>query len=228
MFDVPLDFSRPIPLFPLPNFVLFPGIVHPLHIFEERYKAMVADTLRDQRLLGMATLKVGWKCDYAGSPPIHSRVCVGRIIKHVQLEDGRYDLMVQGVCRADVETETSGREYRQGRLTPLPEQPMPAGQEIRVRKVLYELFTNSNLTDSPPAEAIRALLLKQVPIGIVVDALAFGLVPEAFQRQILLEMAAPVPRANHLMDLLVAQARQYTPRSMTSADTNWAANINTN
>jgi hypothetical protein len=49
-----------VPLFPLPNVVLFPRAVLPLHIFEERYKAMTADVLAGDRLIAMALLRPGW------------------------------------------------------------------------------------------------------------------------------------------------------------------------
>ena len=49
------------PLFPLPNVVLFPRAVLPLHIFEDRYKAMITDALRGNRLIAMALLKPGWE-----------------------------------------------------------------------------------------------------------------------------------------------------------------------
>src|SRR3954464_13878825 len=53
-----------LPIFPLPNVVLFPSVFLPLHIFEPRYREMVADTLKDDRLIGMVLLRPGWQRDY--------------------------------------------------------------------------------------------------------------------------------------------------------------------
>src|SRR5262245_53587958 len=63
-FELPAElehFSGRIPLFPLPNLVLFPHILQPLHIFEPRYRKMVADALTSERLLALALLKPGWE-----------------------------------------------------------------------------------------------------------------------------------------------------------------------
>jgi hypothetical protein len=53
-----------LPIFPLPNVVLFPNVFLPLHVFEPRYRSMVADALTTDRLIGMALLKPGWEQDY--------------------------------------------------------------------------------------------------------------------------------------------------------------------
>jgi Lon protease-like protein len=64
-----------IPIFPLPNVVLFPNVFLPLHIFEPRYKEMVADALAGDRIIGMALLRPGWEGDYEGRPPIYPVGC---------------------------------------------------------------------------------------------------------------------------------------------------------
>jgi Lon protease-like protein len=66
-----------IPIFPLEVTMLFPGISRPLHIFEPRYRAMVADALKGDRIIGMTTLKPGFEANYAGRPPIYEIGCAG-------------------------------------------------------------------------------------------------------------------------------------------------------
>src|SRR6478672_7469926 len=88
-----------IPLFPLPNVVLFPRAILPLHIFEERYKAMTADALRGRREIAMALLRPGWERDYHHKPAIEPVVCVGRILSHERLPDGKYNFLLQGLAR---------------------------------------------------------------------------------------------------------------------------------
>src|SRR5437764_15065204 len=83
-----------MPLFPLPNVVLFPRAVLPLHIFEERYKVMTADTLRGDRRVAMALLKPGWEKNYYQQPEIEPVVCVGRILEHEKLPDGKYNFLL--------------------------------------------------------------------------------------------------------------------------------------
>src|SRR5438552_2023140 len=85
-----------VPLFPLPNVVLFPRAVLPLHIFEERYKAMTADALNGDRRIAMALLRPGWERSYYGRPQIEPVVCVGKILSHEKLPDGKYNFLLQG------------------------------------------------------------------------------------------------------------------------------------
>src|SRR5689334_24875244 len=85
----PLFSLSAVPLFPLPNVVLFPRAILPLHIFEERYKAMTADALQGDRVIAMAMLKPGWEKNYYGTPPIDPIVCVGSIWSHERLPDGK-------------------------------------------------------------------------------------------------------------------------------------------
>src|SRR5436189_3401156 len=84
-----------VPLFPLPNVVLFPRAVLPLHIFEERYKVMTADALAGRRRVAMALLKPGWEKNYYGRPAIDPVVCVGEILTHEQFPDGKYNFLLQ-------------------------------------------------------------------------------------------------------------------------------------
>src|SRR6516165_6125069 len=84
-------------LFPLPNLVLFPHVVQPLHIFEPRYRQLMDDALEDDNLITMATLQPGWESDYEKSPAVYPVVCIGRILKEESLPDGRYNLLLHGL-----------------------------------------------------------------------------------------------------------------------------------
>ena len=68
----PATLPRTIPIFPLPDVMLFPGATRPLHIFEARYREMVADALEGDRLIGMVMLQPGYEADYEGRPPVPS------------------------------------------------------------------------------------------------------------------------------------------------------------
>src|SRR3954453_8232575 len=96
-----------VALFPLPGVVLFPRAVLPLHVFEERYKIMMADALRGDRQIAMALLHPGWERDYYSKPAIDPVVCVGRILSHERLPDGKYNLLLQGEARARVVRENN-------------------------------------------------------------------------------------------------------------------------
>src|SRR5262245_38736192 len=101
-----------IPIFPLPNVVLFPGVFLPLHIFEPRYRQMVADALDADRIIGMVLLRPGWESDYEGRPPIFETGCAG-LISHIErLADGRYNLILKGFEKFRVRGEDVSRPYR--------------------------------------------------------------------------------------------------------------------
>src|SRR5256885_9707642 len=96
------QFTGAARLFPLPNLVLFPQVVQPLHVFEQRYRQMTADALAGDRLIAMALLRPGWEADYDGRPAIHPVACLGRVVADQRLDDGRYNLLLRGLARVRV------------------------------------------------------------------------------------------------------------------------------
>src|SRR5580765_2246057 len=112
-----------VPLFPLPNVVLFPRAVLPLHIFEQRYKQMTADVLGGDRQIAMALLRPGWEKCYYARPTIESAVCTGTILSHEKLPDGTYNFLLQGTSRARIVRELPRQDlpYRVAELEPLEE-----------------------------------------------------------------------------------------------------------
>src|SRR5262245_63627768 len=99
------NFKGKVRLFPLPNLVLFPNVVQPLHVFEPRYRQMTADALADDRLMAVALLKPGWEDSYEKKPKIHKVACLSRVIAEQLLPDGRYNLLVRGLHRVRVQKE---------------------------------------------------------------------------------------------------------------------------
>ena len=123
-----------LPLFPLPNVVLFPNVFLPLHIFEPRYRAMVADAITGDRMIGMVLLRPGWEHDYEGRPPVFAVGCSG-VITHVeQLADGRYNIVLRGLERFRILEEDHSLGYRRGIVEPLPEPPMDNADRAGVRR----------------------------------------------------------------------------------------------
>jgi Lon protease-like protein len=113
-----------LPLFPLPNVVLFPNVFLPLHVFEARYREMVADALQGDRLVGMVLLRPGWEHGYEGRPAVFPVGCVG-VITHVeQLDSGRYNIVLRGVERFRILAEDHARSYRSAVIEVLPETPL--------------------------------------------------------------------------------------------------------
>ncbi|MDP9362129.1 MAG: LON peptidase substrate-binding domain-containing protein [Acidobacteriota bacterium] len=110
-----------LPLFPLPNLVFFPQTRLPLHVFEPRYRRLVADVVaRDQRF-GIVLLRPGWEADYFGAPPVYACGTMGRIEHTVPLDDGRYNILVHGETRFHVVDEVSREPYRTARVVVQPQ-----------------------------------------------------------------------------------------------------------
>lgn len=113
----PVTLPEEIPLFPLSNVVLFPDVYLPLHVFEARYRAMTRDALEGDGLVGMVVLRDGWQDDYGGAPAIYATGCAGAIVHHEALPDGRFNIILQGIARFEVEREVKGAtSYRRARV----------------------------------------------------------------------------------------------------------------
>src|SRR5262245_18080773 len=93
------NFSGTARLFPLSNLLLFPHAVQPAPVFAPRYRQLTADALAGDQLVTMALLQPGWEPDAAGLPPIFPVACLGRIIAHKELDDGRSILLLRGLSR---------------------------------------------------------------------------------------------------------------------------------
>lgn len=106
-------------VFPLPNIVLFPNTLLPLHVFEPRYRALLADAMADTRRVVLGVLQPGWEDEYEGSPAIHPLACVGRVVEHQLLQDGCSDLILRGEAVVRLEEVASDRPYRTAKVVPV-------------------------------------------------------------------------------------------------------------
>jgi Lon protease-like protein len=122
-----------IPVFPLEVAMLFPGVSRPLYIFEPRYRAMVADALKGDRIIGMTTLKPGYEADYGGRPPIYDIGCAGVITDVEELSGGRYNIVLQGIVRFRVTGEDQSRPYRLANVEAIPE-TLNADEKVALHK----------------------------------------------------------------------------------------------
>ena len=132
---------RPVPVFPLPGTVLFPGAEMPLRIFELRYRTMVRDALSGERLIALATLAPGWQDDYQGSPPFHALGCVARFESVEWLPNDHYDLRVRGMVRARFGKVAREFPYRACEVEVIPDAPYTDDDPLieMVREELLEL-----------------------------------------------------------------------------------------
>lgn len=134
-----------VPIFPLPKLVLFPGTLLPLHIFEERYREMLADTLaraNERRLIAVAQLKPGWESLYEGRPEIYDVAGVGRVVQHVKNPNGTYDIVLEAVARVQLrELDPGGLHYRRASATLLRERAPKSGISQQEVSALLSIAT---------------------------------------------------------------------------------------
>jgi hypothetical protein len=196
---LPSGYTGPIPIFPLPTVVLFPHTVVPLHIFEARYRAMVMDALKGDKLIAMALLKPGWEKDYEGAPPVHDVVGVGRILRDERTEDGRYNILLEGITRARIEELLPPAPYRRAKVRILPEPAAKASPGLeKVRLGLLAVYA-SLLGPGPP---VPARIEHSLSLGTLCDLLAALLDVEVAEKQAILEELEPAARAARTIELI--------------------------
>ena len=105
------DLPKIIPVFPLSNFIIFPGTSVPLNIFEPRYVEMINDSMKSEKLIGMIQpKKTGDKKDI---PELHRVGCLGKIISFKETESGMFLIELKGVSRFSILNEIqSVKKYR--------------------------------------------------------------------------------------------------------------------
>ncbi len=106
-----IDLPKKIPVFPLSNFIIFPKTTVPLNIFEPRYIQMIDDSMKSNRYIGMIQPK---KTGDLKKPDLHKIGCVGKITSFSETEDGRYLIVLNGICRYENISEiNSDKLYRE-------------------------------------------------------------------------------------------------------------------
>ena len=192
-----------IPVFPLPDFVLFPNTLVPFHIFEPRYVQMMEDCLAGSRLVAITGLLPGWESDYYGNPPIHRVGCVGKVVNEERLEGGRLNIYVHGLARVSLREPHMERSYRTARGVLLPDYPLADpdlgwAKEERLRSVASEL----RQVLGHGGEPLGKVLMHSDGISPLTYRLSSLLLSEPEQRQAILELRDPKERCNRLVEHL--------------------------
>ena len=195
-------FSGVVPVFPLPNVVLFPYVALPLHIFEDRYRRMVEDALEGERLIAMALLKPGWEAGTRPRPAIHGVACLGRITADERLPSGRYNIVLTGLQRGLVADELeTDLPYRLAKLE-LCRDIYPAEPAVSREARYHELLLNfRRLFPRTRGDSLFAQVLEaDLPLGVTCDLLAAALRIGAADKQLLLEELDVDLRSDMLRD----------------------------
>ena len=192
---------RVIPIFPLPNVVLFPNVFLPLHVFEPRYREMTEEALAGDRLIGMTLLRPGWKEAYEGRPAVFDVGCAGVITHAERLPDGRFNIVLRGLAKFRITGERPGRTFRVAEVDSLPEAVSPIdraalrGTRERLEALLVATVERSDSRFPAP-----------MPDEDLVNALCQYLPLEPIERQALLEQPGVPARSRALIDLLEMRA----------------------
>jgi Lon protease-like protein len=178
-------------VFPLHGVSVLPGTPAPFHIFEPRYKALVADALGGDRIVAVPSLFA--KSDaHALRPPLKAICGAGIIEAHDVYEDGRYDIVVRGLARVRLLEELPPRKlYREYRAEVL-EDVLPEGgvaslegQLEMLRQIVYELSTRLPKESGAPQLAEAVAQMKD--LSAIVDLVAAAAVSDPDDRQEVLE-----------------------------------------
>jgi ATP-dependent Lon protease len=192
---------KDVPVFPLPHVVLFPEAMLPLHIFEPRYRAMLADCLAGKsRAIVVAQIdrRGGRIAEIAGA---------GVIVEHHPLPDGRSNIVVAGAARVRLDelvTEEPPRfPYKRARATPLADVDASVVDADRSALLAAATMFATEVKKHDPTFAFA--LPKGLDAGSIADVCAFQLVVDANVRQAILEELDPRVRVRVVMEQLALQ-----------------------
>ena len=195
-----------IPLFPLPNVVLFPKTPMPLYIFEERYRTMVREALSGNRELVIALLRSGYELSFAGISAVHTIACLGRIETYEELEDGKYNIVVVGIHRVRIVREVQHSPYRLVEVEKLDEETQRerSPEALERHNHLGGLFARfTELAAGIKQQALE--LMPQLDFESLVNMVAMTLNLPIEQKQSLLEIGEVASRCDVLIPILQQQ-----------------------
>jgi uncharacterized protein len=191
-----------IPIFPLPNVVLFPGVFLPLHIFEPRYRLMLQEAIRTDRIIGMVLLKPGWEPDYEGRPAVYPVGCAGLVSRVDELQDGRYNIVLHGFEKFRVLREEPDGEFRRAHVSTIAE-PLDAEAREHLKDERTKLEALLLPTAKPGSDAAFPTSLSDEDL---VNALSQYLNLLPVERQALLERENALDRCRGLIELVEMQS----------------------
>lgn len=189
---------RELPIFPLPRTVFLPGSTLPLHVFEERYRALVKHCLQGDRLLGIATLRPGFEETYEGNPALFPEVGVGEIVGHQPFPDGRSNIVLRFVTGVTIARELETPDpFRVVEGHVLPEDHTGVQTALTALKMLVLQIGTVNPEAGDEARGLVGLEGMELP-----DALAPRLLEDTDEQRAYLAAPRLVDRISMVQDQL--------------------------
>lgn len=189
-------------LFPLPGVVLFPNVVLPLHIFEPRYRLLVGDALASDRLITLVQARS--PAEFQDSPErgLEPVACLGRIVGHEALSDGRCNMLLLGLRRCSILRELPRtRLYREAQIE-LIEDVEIGDSEESVRLGLIDQFRQHAVHENLVDPDLDSILEADIPIGVLADILGHTLRLPPPIKQALLDEPTVQRRVDRLMRIM--------------------------
>lgn len=196
-----LNQARVIPVFPLPNVVLFPKVHLPLHIFEPRYRQLVKDAMANHKQIGMALLRGDWEKSYHGKPDIYPVGCVGEIVSVTPSPDGRYNIVLYGFREYEIQEHIFGQTpYRQAKVL-LRDEPKGLHQTLpsALKKEIVDLVQRILGEES---DLLKLLSDPSLDGEAWLNLCCFSLDVSTLEKQSLLEAKSLEERAAFLLNVL--------------------------
>lgn len=210
----PQDFSGQVRLFPLPNLILFPHVMQPLHVFEDRYRVLLEESLLGDRLIAMALLLPGWEKQYGERPPIYPMACLCRVAVHHRLEDGAYNALLVGLRRVRLIRELPpSKPFREAEVLVF-EDRYPA-EEAELTGKLHRQLRDALLQAVPELpqaqDQLDQLLSGEISLGTLTDIISYMVDMDLRHKQSLLAEVNVHRRAELLLRHLRLASTQGSP-----------------
>jgi uncharacterized protein len=198
-------------LFPLPDLIMFPHVMQPLHVFEPRYRDLLSDALDTDGLIAMCVLAPGWENNYEGRPAVLPFACLGKVVTYQRTGNGEYNILLLGMRRIQIVSELPpSKAYREAEVTLLDDFSMSANDEKRpaLQAALTKQFQDF-LPDGKSADAaLQELLATEIPLAVLTDLVSFALPMEFNEKRDLLGECDVDRRATMLLSALGAAGPQ--------------------
>jgi len=211
-----------LPLFPLANVVLFPGVQAPLHIFEPRYRQLTEHALAGSRKIGMVAVRPEGLDSMPGNPPVFGVGCEGRITDAKRLPDGRFNILLLGTQRFRILRESApagGLLYRVAEIERLEDAFDPAAgpRVLALRHRTIELVAEI-ARGARSDQQLTPELFRDVDDVTFVNALSNAFALPSSEKQGLLEAASIPERYERLISILGFQAALRSHPASTTSD----------
>lgn len=201
---ITINFDRAMPIFPLPGAVLLPHGLLPLHIFEPRYLQMTQEALDSNGLIvmGQFAKPVSQKQYLHGKPALRDHACLGYCRQYRPLNDGRYLLLLCGICRVRIVREVDHEPYRRVMLEATEvggdSDPHLPDERAKIKAALAD----PTLSRFEAVKEIKGVMKKSIPTTAMIDIVISMLCDEPEDRYAMLVETDPRRRAEWLLGRL--------------------------